>query len=279
MRNLFLSILIFSQFFILSCSHNIKNDAEETATEISQYDSPAEKAAKERFQKEKTENEADNAAQPEPMDAVTETILMANIRNKKMISADEYALSEAYCKRGDSSLYEFNNKSSQTDYHSAIADYTEAIKINPQNENAYSSRGNAKHNHQDYKGAIVDYNMVIELDPKNQWIYQSRGYSEVELKDYQGAISDFSKAIEINPRFDNNWTQRGMVKYELQDYRGAIQDYTVAIGMNPKEGATYYYRGNAKIMLGQKDSGCLDLSKAGELGFGQAYDLIKKYCN
>ncbi len=37
--------------------------------------------------------------------------------------------------------------------------------------------------------------------------------------------------------------------------------------------------GVAKLGLGQKDSGCLDLSKAGELGFDKAYESIKKYCN
>jgi len=31
-------------------------------------------------------------------------------------------------------------------------------------------------------------------------------------------------------------------------------------------------------MLGQKDSGCLDLSKAGEMGYMNAYDAIKEYC-
>jgi len=33
------------------------------------------------------------------------------------------------------------------------------------------------------------------------------------------------------------------------------------------------------MLLGQKDSGCLDLSKAGELGYFKAYETIKKYCN
>jgi len=40
----------------------------------------------------------------------------------------------------------------------------------------------------------------------------------------------------------------------------------------------YYARGIAKIKSGDKNGGCLDLSKAGELGF-DAYDTIKKYCN
>lgn len=40
----------------------------------------------------------------------------------------------------------------------------------------------------------------------------------------------------------------------------------------------YYYRGIAKLNSNQIDSGCLDLSKAGELGYKEAYVLIKKYC-
>jgi len=40
----------------------------------------------------------------------------------------------------------------------------------------------------------------------------------------------------------------------------------------------YHNRGFAKIKLGQKDSGCQDLSKAGEMGDMDAYDLIKEHC-
>jgi len=51
------------------------------------------------------------------------------------------------------------------------------------------------------------------------------------------------------------------------------------IGLNPSDAEAYYGRGVAKIGLGQKDSGCLDLSKAGELGYSVAYKAIKRYCN
>ena len=40
----------------------------------------------------------------------------------------------------------------------------------------------------------------------------------------------------------------------------------------------YLIRGYAKIRLGQKDDGCLDLSKAGELGSAEVYEIIKQYC-
>ena len=49
--------------------------------------------------------------------------------------------------------------------------------------------------------------------------------------------------------------------------------------INPNFTDAYHDRGLAKILLGQKDSGCLDFSKAGELGHAQAYEAIKKNCN
>ena len=72
--------------------------------------------------------------------------------------------------------------------------------------------------------------------------------------------------------------QRGIAKAILKNNRGAIDDYTKAIEIYPEFADAYYDRGNAKLRIGQKDSGCLDLSKAGELGHEKAYDAIKAWC-
>jgi hypothetical protein len=57
-----------------------------------------------------------------------------------------------------------------------------------------------------------------------------------------------------------------------------MADFDKAIELNPANGLAYYNRGLTKIRSGQKDSGCLDLSKAGELGYSEAYEAIKVYC-
>ena len=72
--------------------------------------------------------------------------------------------------------------------------------------------------------------------------------------------------------------EKGIAKSNLGDYKGAIQDYNKAIELNPNYVLAYNNRGISKIALGQKVSGCLDLSKAGELGAIQAYDMIKQFC-
>jgi Flp pilus assembly protein TadD len=69
------------------------------------------------------------------------------------------------------------------------------------------------------------------------------------------------------------------MKGNLKDYQGAILDFTKAIQLDSKDSGSYYNRGVAKSMLKQKASACLDYSKAGELGYADAYEAIKEYCN
>ena len=109
--------------------------------------------------------------------------------------------------------------------------------------------------------------------------YILKGNSKFALQDYQGALFFYSKAIELNPSESNSYYNRGLAKSHLEDYRGAIADYTIAIELKPNSGLFYYNRGLAKLQLNQKDSGCLDLSTAGELGETDAYEDIKQYCN
>lgn len=70
---------------------------------------------------------------------------------------------------------------------------------------------------------------------------------------------------------------------KLGDYRGAIQDFNKAIVLAPEYPWFYYWRGLSKVKIGDKNGGCLDFSKAGELGrkegSKQAYKAIKTYCN
>jgi len=62
----------------------------------------------------------------------------------------------------------------------------------------------------------------------------------------------------------------GVEKANSGVYEGAIEDYNKAIEINPSYAKAYYNRGVAKIGLGQKYSGCLDLSRARELGYFKA---------
>lgn len=48
--------------------------------------------------------------------------------------------------------------------------------------------------------------------------------------------------------------------------------------MQVKNAVAYFNRGISKLIIGEKNSGCLDLSKAGELG-NDVYEILSDYCN
>jgi len=134
-------------------------------------------------------------------------------------------------------------------------------------------------NIKDYIGAITDFTKAIEIDPVNAKAYVNRGSVKSFMLDHKGAIIDFNSAIQINPNEPMPFFNRGCAKGILKDYKGAISDYTKAIEMNPSWVANLYFnRGLAQIELGQKESGCLDLYKAGELGNKTALVAVIKYC-
>ena len=58
----------------------------------------------------------------------------------------------------------------------------------------------------------------------------------------------------------------------------ALENYDMAIKLYPNMGDAYYNRGLVLIYLKDKEKGCIDLSRAGELGVADSYSVIAKYC-
>ncbi len=167
------------------------------------------------------------------------------------------------------------------DYKGAIEDYTKAIELEP-NKKYYEERAISKYLFDDYRGAIVDFTKAIKLDSTVVFCYVYRGKCKYSVGDYRGAIVDFTKVIKSKPDYydiADCYFQRGKCKAGTDDYRGAIEDYTKAIKLEPDNSEIYMNRGLAKLNLGIKNSGCLDFSKAGELGDEEAYKFITKHCN
>lgn len=168
--------------------------------------------------------------------------------------------------------------------------------LNAQNASSYNKSGIQKYINGDFQGAIQDYNIAIEMSSTtaetNQirkfdlmivcgQAYVNRGNAKSRLKDYRGAILDYTKAIELNAieKHQHVYYNRGIAKGNLKDYQEAIKDFSKAIELTPNFADAYYLRGNIKAQSGNMDSACLDWSKAGELGYSEAYDRIKENCN
>ena len=147
-----------------------------------------------------------------------------------------------------------------------------------------------------YEAAIADYTQAILLNPKNisnnnSGYYFDRGWAYSALGRYEAAIADFTQAILLQPNFGDSYFKRGWAHAALGRYEAAIADYTQAIQRASKpSGIRYYWRGVAKFGLKKYELAVADYTQAIRLGHenskfypkfyvgrGQANEQLKRF--
>lgn len=97
----------------------------------------------------------------------------------------------------------------QGQYVAAIACYSEALAMDPQNFKALFNRGFSFDKAGDHDAAIRDYSAAIEVDPQNSFAFYNRGIAKDRKGDFQGAVADFTIAISLEPDNADFFHNRG----------------------------------------------------------------------
>ena len=82
--------------------------------------------------------------------------------------------------------------------------------------------------------AIADFNQAIKLDPKLASAYDNRGLAWGRMKEYEKAIADYGEAIRLDPKFvsawnDRAWEEATAIEPKVRDGKKAIADSTKAL--------------------------------------------------
>lgn len=160
-------------------------------------------------------------------------------------------------------------------FNSSLTYLNFAIDDRPTEPFAYINRGVTQAQMIEFISSLDgDYqNVNIEMDPAARL-----KRSEKRKYDYSTAIADLKKAAELMPELPHIYFNLGNLMCMNGDMPAAINYYTKAIELFPYFGQAYFNRGLIQIYLKDNNTGCLDMSKAGELGIQEAYPVLQRYC-
>ncbi|MBQ7811484.1 MAG: tetratricopeptide repeat protein [Bacteroidales bacterium] len=178
-------------------------------------------------------------------------------------------------------LYENASKlfnSSLNYYGNAIEAASQAEGVDRLYEAFYHlNRGVLRAEMIDFISSIEDNVQVLSMDDAGTT--RARVRDQVTRRyDYSEAIADMKAAEQIVNDIPYIYYNLGNLYCLSSEHILSIDNYTKAIGLYPYMGDAYFNRGLVLIYLKDKEKGCIDLSRAGELGIQDAYSVIKKYC-
>ena len=153
----------------------------------------------------------------------------------------------------------FNKK----DYDRAIADYTASLRLAPGDVIALQNRGHAYQAKQDYDHAIADYTEAIRIEPKFAWAFNDRCYARtIAGRELPQALADCNEALRLIPNDIHTLDSRGFAYLRLGEFDKAIADYNAVLKFNPQQTGSLYGRGLAKQKRGDNAAGDADIMAA-----------------
>jgi len=130
----------------------------------------------------------------------------------------------------------------------------------------FTNRGRAWYDAGNQDAAIADYSEALRHNPDYAAAWYNRGTSYSETGRQPQAIADFTAAIRINPNYTNAYFNRGAAHARNGDCARAIEDFSAAIRLNPGLGVAYRNRSICRRIMGDTAGSEADVAQAARLG-------------
>ncbi len=105
---------------------------------------------------------------------------------------------------------------SESRYDLAMSDFSEALKLNPENDKAFYYRGVMHSISQNYPAALADLNRSINLNPSWAVPFLSRAQVYFHLGDNPKALADCEEALSLEPGLEQLISFRNFIRSEME---------------------------------------------------------------
>ena len=138
-------------------------------------------------------------------------------------------------------------------FDAALADLTRAVAIDPKLYQAHYLRGNALMNSNDVDGAIAEYREAIELQPSQPRTYFQLALALRAKQDETGEESILHRLLDVDPQYAMAHSELGRIFLSQNRLPDAVVQLKLSIEQNPKSEQAYYLLARAYDRLGETD--------------------------
>ncbi len=125
--------------------------------------------------------------------------------------------------------------------------------------------------------AIAGYDAAIKLKPKADYYYM-KGNAFAAMQKYEDAMAQYDQAMTMQKDYVDAINNKANCLSALKRFKESVPLYDQAIALNGTAPNYYANRGLAKNSLGDKNGACADWTKALQMGYAQAQNLLNQYC-
>jgi tetratricopeptide (TPR) repeat protein len=168
-------------------------------------------------------------------------------------------------------------------YEQAIHAFKEAIRLNPEDADAWHGVGVAHELLEQFEESTSDFKQAVKYAPDNKTFWLSLGFAYSARNKNEDALSALQEAVEIDPEYATGWFWLGKIYDALHNYDQSLRCYKNATLYKPDYAEAWYELGVASK---NEDESIAALKRAVTLKpdyaaawirLGSTYDTMKRY--
>lgn len=132
-------------------------------------------------------------------------------------------------------------------------------------EQSLLQQGKEKARQQNYQGAIADFSQAIQLNPHLGEAYYRRGLAYTNLNNLHQAVFDYTEAIQRGYKLLEVYYARALVRFQLQNFPGAKEDLVLAIALKSNYAPAYHLKGKIEQQMANREEAIISFKQAANL--------------
>src|SRR6266487_1626441 len=147
-------------------------------------------------------------------------------------------------------------------HEEAMTVCTQAISLNPQSGEVWSTKAFLLLLHNQFEKAVVALDQALSLDPKNISMLINKAFLLLTLSRFEETVVTLDQVVSINPKNPYLWDSRGRIFMSGGHFEEALVAFNQALSLDPKNPYILSHKGNTLGRLNRLEEALIVFDQA-----------------